>query len=225
MDARLTRRSLLLAAAAVPVALAPRRAWAGDEPFTARVFATREGLVGGTTASGHVIVEDDRFVALPSRTALGEKVTVSYGDRSVTVPVLDVGPWNIDDDWWNTSDVRERWGDLPRGTPQAQAAWEWGYNGGEDGKGRRVRNPAGIDLADGVFWGALGMSGNDWVEVTFPFVTGLSTVRPQISRVVHSCVHKLSTENGASSTGLSTGWNPQGGATRRASGTHVRPQP
>ena len=35
-------------------------------PPTVTVWATREGLVGGTTANGHVIVEHDRFVALPS---------------------------------------------------------------------------------------------------------------------------------------------------------------
>lgn len=37
---------------------------------TYRVFATREGLVGGTTANGHVIRERDHFVALPSRRGL-----------------------------------------------------------------------------------------------------------------------------------------------------------
>lgn len=175
MDVSLSRRALLLGAAVAIAPALPARAAAARRPFTARVFATREGMVGETTATGHVIVKNDLFVALPSRSALKEEVTVRYKGRSATVPVLDVGPWNIDDDWWNTADVRERWGELPRGVPQSQAAYLWGFNNGKDGKGRRVKNPAGIDLADGVFRGVLGMSGNDWVDVTFPFVTALST--------------------------------------------------
>src|SRR2546421_12141395 len=35
-----------------------------------RIFATREGLVGHTTANGHVIQPNDHFAALPSGTAL-----------------------------------------------------------------------------------------------------------------------------------------------------------
>ena len=33
-------------------------------PLTYRVYGTREGLVGGTTANGHIIKSYDRFVAL-----------------------------------------------------------------------------------------------------------------------------------------------------------------
>ncbi len=40
-----------------------------------RVFATREGLAGFTTANGHVIAERDHFVALPSRRALSPRNT------------------------------------------------------------------------------------------------------------------------------------------------------
>jgi murein L,D-transpeptidase YcbB/YkuD len=49
---------------------------------TARVYATREGLVGRTTANGHVIASRDHFVALPSRRALSPK---GSGDYSVKV--------------------------------------------------------------------------------------------------------------------------------------------
>ena len=38
-------------------------------PGTYRITGTREGLVGGTTSSGHVIVPDDHFVSLPACTA------------------------------------------------------------------------------------------------------------------------------------------------------------
>lgn len=149
--------------ASVSRVLAPRASY--------RVFATREGLVGGTTANGHVITSDDQFVALPSRRALAAEDEGDYSvrvcaesGRCATVPVWDVGPWNTDDDYW--SPARGRWTDLPQGLPQAQAAYSDGYHDGEDGFGRDVQNPAGIDLADGVF-GALGLGDNGWVTVDY----------------------------------------------------------
>jgi hypothetical protein len=50
--------------------------------LTYPVFATREGLVGGTTANGHKIVARDHFVALPSRRGLSAR---NAGDYSVRV--------------------------------------------------------------------------------------------------------------------------------------------
>lgn len=147
-------------------------------PLISQVYATREGLVGGTTANGHVIVERDHFVALPSRRGLaaagsGEytvKVCAENG-RCEWAPVWDVGPWNTHDDYWNPSDVRETWQDLPQGLPEAQAAYEDGYNGGQDEFGRAVANPAGIDLADGVFWDGLQLTDNSWVTATYLWTT------------------------------------------------------
>jgi hypothetical protein len=145
-----------------------------SSPKTYRVFATREGLVGGTTANGHVITQRDHFVALPSRRALSPRgsnrcsvrVCADNG-RCETGPVWDVGPWNTRDDYWNPSTVRQNWKDLPQGRPEAQAAYENGYNGGRDQFGRKVANPAGIDLADGTFWDGLGLTNNAWVTVTY----------------------------------------------------------
>jgi hypothetical protein len=147
---------------------------ARDSELSYQIFATREGLVGGTTASGHVIVENDHFVALPSRRGLSN---VDTGDYTVKVcadngrcewaPVWDVGPWNTKDDHWNPPDTRQMWTDLPQGRPQAQAAKLDGYNGGLDQFGRTVRNPAGIDLADGTFWDGLQLSGNSWITVAY----------------------------------------------------------
>jgi hypothetical protein len=138
------------------------------------VFATREGLVGGTTSNGHVITERDHFVALPSRRALSPRNTSDYSvkvcaanGRCAFAPVWDVGPWNTRDDYWNPAPTRENWGDLPQGTPQAQAAYRNGYNGGADQFGRKLVNPAGIDLADGVFWDALGLKDNSQVTVDY----------------------------------------------------------
>jgi hypothetical protein len=151
--------------------------------LTYRVFATREGLVGGTTANGHVIKSYDRFVALPSRRALASnggteyQVRVCYpvNGRCTTTSVWDVGPWNTKDDYWNPSTIREMWKNLPQGKPEAQAAYLEGYNGGLDQFGRRVANPAGIDIADGSFWTDLGMSNNDWVNVTYLWTSGGGT--------------------------------------------------
>ena len=151
---------------------------AKGEPLTFRLYATREGLVGHRTANGHTIVKNDHFVALPSRRALAGDggreytVTISYRGRTATAPVWDVGPWNTRDDYWNPAGTRERFGDLPHGKPEAQAAYQDKYNGGKDGAGRRVANPAGIDLADGTFWGDLRMSDNVWVDVTFDWTDG-----------------------------------------------------
>ncbi|MFI9489031.1 hypothetical protein ACIG47_21775 [Promicromonospora sp. NPDC052451] len=140
-----------------------------------RVFATREGLVGGTTANGHVITQRDHFVALPSRRGLSANSSGSYSvrvcaastGRCAYAPVWDVGPWNTTDDYWNPASTRQSWTDLPQGRPQSQAAYEDGYNGGLDGFGRRVANPAGIDLGDGTFWDGLGLTDNAWTTVTY----------------------------------------------------------
>ena len=76
-------------------------------------------------------------------------------------------------------EARENWRDLPRGLPQAQAAKAKGYNGGKDQFGRIVLNPAGIDLADGLFWDALGLTDNAWVTVDYLWTgdSPLGTVR------------------------------------------------
>jgi hypothetical protein len=136
------------------------------------IFATREGLVGFTTANGHIIKTNDQFVALPSRRGLNARDTVKdffvelrNGTRTVVAPVWDVGPWNTRDDWWHDSTLREVVKDLPQGTPQSSAAFLSAHNNGQDLSGRKVLNPAGIDLADGTFWNDLGMVGNKNIEV------------------------------------------------------------
>ncbi|MBQ0987856.1 hypothetical protein KBZ10_25725 [Streptomyces sp. F63] len=145
--------------------------------FSARVYATREGLVGHTTANGHVIQPNDHFVALPSRRGLSPKGSGQYSvrvcgpARCETAPVWDVGPWNTHDDYWNPSSTREMYQDLARGLPEAQAAYQNGYNGGKDEFGRRVANPAGIDLADGTFYN-IGLNDNGWVTVTYLWTDG-----------------------------------------------------
>ncbi len=148
----------------------PATAQSGIAP-TYRVFATREGLVGHQTANGHIIQPRDHFVALPSWKVLSPngshtyQVRLTYKGRTTVVPVWDVGPWNTNDNYWSPS--RVNYSDLPVGKPMAQAAYYDGYNYGLDEFGRKIGQPNGIDIADGAFWDALGMTHNDWVDVTF----------------------------------------------------------
>lgn len=168
------RRLIALIAAllclAWPAAQATAAAPQAVNPATVRLWATREGLVGRPTASGHVIQANDHFVALPSRKALNQQVRVSYQGKTVAAPVLDIGPWNRDDAWWEPSD-RGQFRDLPRWVPEAWAAWDQGYSGGHDGVGRFVSFPALIDLSDGVY-ADLGLKQADWVDVTLLWVEG-----------------------------------------------------
>jgi hypothetical protein len=151
---------------------------AGYNPATNsfRIYAHREGLVGYTTANGHVIQPNDFFVALPCGCALSSKdghefqVRIEYKGKSLIVPVWDVGPWNTSDNYWDAPEERTFKG-LPRGMPAAEAAYFDGYNGGRDGSDREVRSPAGMDIGDGAFY-ALGMTDSAWVDVTFLWLEG-----------------------------------------------------
>lgn len=176
-------RSLRLTAKPGAQLLAARPA----DARTYQVFATREGLVGATTANGHVIRERDHFVALPSRRGLAPRDSGDYtvkicaaNGRCEWAPVWDVGPWNTTDDYWNPSDDRQSWSDLPQGRPEAHAAYHEGYHDGTDQFGRDVRNPAGIDLADGTFLDGLGLHDNSWVTVSYLWVQAGSPATVQI---------------------------------------------
>jgi hypothetical protein len=183
-----------------PRAITPRASY--------RVFATREGLVGGVTANGHRIVPEDQFVALPSRRALSPNGSGDYSVRvcndaggCATVPVWDVGPWNTKDDYWNPPDQREQWKDLPQGRPAAQAAFEDGYNGGRDGFGRQVKNPAGIDLADGTFH-ALGLTDNAFVTVDYLWTARAASLGRAITSGAGPVVERTTPDGAAADGGL-----------------------
>lgn len=144
--------------------------------ITYTVYCTREGLVGGTCANGHVIVANDHFCALPSRSVLNSQGGTTYnvtikntanGAVQNNVPIWDVGPWNTNDTYWASQ--RTYFSDLARGMPEAQAAYSSGYNGGKDQKGRTVLNRSGIDLADGTFYD---LGSPSTVQVTFNWLTG-----------------------------------------------------
>ena len=112
-------------------------------------------------------------------------VTRDSGQSSV-IPVKDTGPWNTDDNYWDFGPgaprPRRLFADLAPGLPEAQAAFYNGYHsspncvtlsgqpsghaGGSDQFGRCVLNPAGIDLSVAAA-AQLGISGNEWVTVSF----------------------------------------------------------
>ena len=111
----------------------------------------------------------DHFVALPSRKAIGKTAVVAYRGKSISAPVLDIGPWNRDDAWWESGSARGQFPDLPRWVPEVWAAYENGYNNGRDANGRYVTFPAMMDIADGLY-ADLGMQQADWVDVTLTWL-------------------------------------------------------
>jgi hypothetical protein len=138
---------------------------------TFRVRATRMGMVGGRTANGWIIPPRARFVSLPSTSSLSSRggneyqVRLSYRGRSVVVPVYDVGPYSIRDDYWNAN--RRGFPDLSWGWPMDHAAYYQGYNGGWAEKGY-VRFPTAVDVGDGAWLDDLGIHGDQAeLEITF----------------------------------------------------------
>jgi len=155
---RFRRRAVLAALAVAVIAAGSWTVHRARQPGSwQRVLATREGMIGGMTSSRTVIRADSMFVALPHPRALGKMVEVRYRDRAVVVPVLDVGPWNVDDAYWERD---------------ARPASERGR-----GAYRTPVNTAGIDLSDAVF-AELGLPDNDVVE--WRFVRRGYTVLPRL---------------------------------------------
>lgn len=110
------------------------------------VIATREGLVGETTAAELRIRNDSVFVALPDPSALHHTVALIHGNTLLYAPVLDLGPWYTDDPYWRTE----------RAIPRAE------INAGEPLHGYAI-NGAGIDLSDGLIR-RLGEDPLQWVN-------------------------------------------------------------
>lgn len=175
------------------------RAW--EEAAARRPTVHEETRAGVTTLTYNVyatqydayttneVAVPDKYVKFASQgtqyssaypNTLDYRVTLVRGSYSYTVRVYEVGPWNIDDNYWNAANdpVRPRrlFKDLPQGMPEAQAAYYDNYNGGKDQSGRTVGNPAGVDLAVEVA-PKLGLAylENDWVDVTYLWESGAST--------------------------------------------------
>ncbi|QAT48969.1 hypothetical protein EQM14_03810 [Caproiciproducens sp. NJN-50] len=83
------------------------------------------------------------------------------------VRVEEAGPWNENDNYWDTA--RRTWnGRLTLGTPEAYAAFYDNFNNGKDEFGDTVLNPAGIDLSTAAARAiGLGANKSGWIVVTF----------------------------------------------------------
>jgi hypothetical protein len=146
--------------------------------LTLTVYATQEGLIGKQTYNGHVIQAGDNFVALPSYRAQCSlnghefQVQVTYKNKTIVAPVWDAGPYNERDDYWDPNIIRDLYSDLPFGVPEAQAAFQNGYNG-KRGSHQVVASPAGIDLGPATAT-ALGLKKleSQWMTVTYLWTTG-----------------------------------------------------
>lgn len=151
---------VLLTVGGLPLAPAsPIAAQSGQMPATSmtgpgtyKLTATREGLVGGMTSSGHTILPNDHFVSLPActttscpwldpgelperwgnRTECGDRCYVKVINEDTgsceVAPVLDTGPWFTVDDWWRPTNERylnslaTNPNTLPQGVTGASAA-------------------------------------------------------------------------------------------------------
>ena len=126
------------------------------------VKATREGLVGQKTASGWIIDTTTLFVALPSVQALRRWIIITnpLNGKSTKAEVLDIGPWNVNDDYYVFQHATNQPGSVATSTeirPQAETGTDL-FN--------RPTNGAGIDLGEAV-WNALGMTDNGNVSWEF----------------------------------------------------------
>lgn len=138
----------------------------------------------------------------------------------------EVGPWNVDDNYWNSPSgprPRRRFTDLPRGKPEAEAAWYNEYNSspnclnldgspanradGADQFGRCVLNPAGVDLSfDAGRQLGLNPGQNEWVTVSFAW----EPIRNRV-QAVHSG-KSMDVQSGSTADGAAViQWSSHGG--------------
>ncbi|MDQ2083200.1 hypothetical protein RA307_23700 [Xanthobacteraceae bacterium Astr-EGSB] len=137
---------------------APTRSIMKVDGVTATIYGTpQDGLADNEPAYGWGQVApgwaDRPGVALPCRIS-GPRPTLTITNpatgRSVTAPVIDVGPWNKTDDWYLT-------GARPRVEAQFLAKTTDDY-------GRIPKNDAGIDLTPATA-AAIGLAGKGKVDV------------------------------------------------------------
>ena len=88
-----------------------------------------------------------------------------------SVLVREVGPWNIDDNYWDAADgsnPRRMFTDIPLCWSEAEYAYYYGYNGGKDQFGRTVTVPCSVDLTPDVAADlGLGYLENSWLTVYY----------------------------------------------------------
>jgi hypothetical protein len=117
-----------------------------------------------------------REVALPhSNLKFGRRPRVHIrrvsGGPRVGPRVKEIGPWNTNDNYWMRKKDRTKFKRVPRCKPEAQVAYYQNFNKGKDEYGRKVLNPAGVDVTPAVARGmGLEEYQNAWVYVRFPWV-------------------------------------------------------
>lgn len=117
----------------------------------------------------HFIDDDELGVALPARfLGVRPKVRVFNGTRSVDCAIVDVGPWNTNDKYWETNT-----------RPQAET--------GTDLTGRPT-NKAGIDLTSAAAL-ALGINGKGVVD--WMFIPATTTNAKKEEAVVRDASRKM----------------------------------
>ena len=117
-----------------------------------------------------------REVAMPHRKLkFGNQPRVRVrrgsGGPIVKPRVKETGPWNIHDNYWARWKNRTMFKRAGRCNPEAQEAYYHNFNRGKDEFGRKVLNPAGIDLTPAVARGMnLKRYQNAWVYVRLPWI-------------------------------------------------------
>ena len=161
-----------------------------------RVTATREGLVGSSTSSGHVIVDNDYFVSLPACTPTNcpggpywgqmtncgsscyVKVTNPATGACRVDPIFDTGPWFRVDDWWNTTADRflNKRTQNPNKLVQGYTGADAARNGLDVGYGRSASGIGGSDAYPGGVGNrsAIDLADGTWTAIGLPFAQGLA---------------------------------------------------
>jgi hypothetical protein len=132
-----------------------------------QVFATQyKGFTRHEVALPHRNLKD-RFVSRKN----ARRVVITRKRDRITPKVKEVGPWNIRDNYWQSRRKRDKFDNLRRCKPEAEAAYFNNYNHGRDQFGRKVLNPAGVDLTPRAAK-RLGLRKfqNAWVWVRYPWV-------------------------------------------------------
>jgi hypothetical protein len=129
-----------------------------------KVFATQyTGFTRYEAALPHRNLKFDRQPRVHIR-------RVSGGPR-VGPKVKEVGPWNTYDNYWMRKKYRTMFKRVPRCKPEAQVAYYQNFNEGKDEFGRKVLNPAGIDVTPDVARDmGLEEYQNAWVYVRFRWI-------------------------------------------------------
>lgn len=133
-----------------------------------RVFASHEEAQELSTGPWR----GDGFlgVALPCRSAVGKLVRLRYSEASVVAQCADVGPWCVDDPYWESGGKPRA--ELLRGKPCPRSMAFESFATVPDGRGGfkpvTLSNGAGIDIFPAVAI-ALGIpiGENRWIEWSF----------------------------------------------------------